>query len=72
MLVRRGCLSLSAAAAAELGSSEVRRLSGDQAINFSPFLFTKGPPLQDRSRRAISVAEQYSLQFDLQRQLDED
>jgi len=51
--------------------SEVRQLTGDQAISFYPFLFTKGPPLKDRSRRPVPVAEQYALQLEIQRQLDE-
>ena len=50
--------------------SEASQLTGDQAINFYPFLFAKGPPLKERSRRAVPVAEQYGLQLDIQRQLD--
>jgi hypothetical protein len=50
--------------------SEVKQLTADQAINFYPFLFAEGPPLKERSRRAVPVAEQYELQLDLQRQLD--
>jgi len=50
--------------------SEVCQLTGDQSINFYPFLFTQGPPLKDRSRRPVPVAEQYWLQLDIQRQLD--
>jgi hypothetical protein len=51
---------------------EVRALTGDQAINFYPFLFADGPPLEERSRRPVPVAEQYGLQLDIQRQLDGD
>ena len=51
--------------------SEVKPLTGDQAISFYPFLFAVGPPLKKRSRRAVPVAEQYDLQLDMQRQLDE-
>jgi hypothetical protein len=50
--------------------SEVRTLTGDQSINFYPFLFAKGAPLKDRSRWPVPVAEQYGLQLDIQRQLD--
>lgn len=50
--------------------AEARQLSGDQSINIVPFLWVKGPPIDERSRRAISVAEQWALQLDLQRQLD--
>ena len=49
---------------------EVAQLSADEVIGIFPFLFVDGPPLKDRSRRAIPVAEQYDLQFDIQRQLD--
>jgi hypothetical protein len=50
--------------------AEVRQLTGDQALSFSPFLFTQGPPLEERSRRPIPVSELYGLQLDIQRQLD--
>jgi hypothetical protein len=49
--------------------AEVSQLTGDQAINFYPFLSTQGPPLKDRSRRAVPVAEQYDLQVEIERQL---
>ena len=48
----------------------MHQLTGDQAINFFPFLFTEGPPLQERSRRPVPMSEQYGLQLDIQRQLD--
>lgn len=51
--------------------AEVSRLTGDQVLNVFPFLFTKDPPIAERTRRAIPMAEQYDLQLDLQRQLDE-
>ncbi|MGI8981307.1 MAG: DUF2625 domain-containing protein [Pirellulaceae bacterium] len=50
--------------------SEVKQLSGDQAISIYPFLWAKGPPIKDRHRGPIPVAEQWALQLDLQRQLD--
>jgi hypothetical protein len=49
---------------------EVSKLTGDQALSIYPFLFTEGPPIKDRSSRAVPVAEQYDLQLDIQRQLD--
>lgn len=49
---------------------EVRELSGDQAINIYPFLWAKGPPIKERHRRPVPLAEQWSLHLDLQRQLD--
>jgi hypothetical protein len=50
--------------------AEVGRLTADQGIGFYPFLFAEGPPLIDRSRRPVSVAEQYEMQIDMQRQLE--
>jgi hypothetical protein len=50
--------------------SEVRKLPGDKAINIYPFLWAKGPPIGDRSRRAVPVAEIFNLQFDIKRQLE--
>ncbi len=49
---------------------EAKQLTGDQAINICPFLFTEGPPIQDRSHCPVPVAEQYTLQLDIQRQLE--
>ena len=50
--------------------ADVKHLSGDQAINIYPFLWAKGPPIKERHRGAVPVAEQWALQVDLQRQLD--
>ncbi len=50
--------------------SEVKQLSGDQVINIYPFLWAKGPPIKERHRGAVPIAEQWALQLDLQRQLD--
>jgi hypothetical protein len=51
--------------------SEVKELTADQTINIVPFLFLKGPPIGQRSRRAVPVAEQYAVQLDMQQQLAE-
>ena len=48
---------------------DVSALAGDQAISIYPFLWTKGPPVKDRSRKAAPIAEIVDLQFDMQRQL---
>jgi hypothetical protein len=50
--------------------SEVKRVSGDQAINTYPFLWAKGPPIKERHRRAVPVAELWALQLDVQQQLE--
>jgi hypothetical protein len=50
--------------------AEVKQLSGDQAIGIYPFLWAMGPPIKERHRGAVPVAEQWALQLDLQRQLD--
>jgi len=48
-------------------AAEVKQLSGDQAISIYPFLWTKGPPIKERRRRTVSIAEQWALQLDWQR-----
>lgn len=50
--------------------TEVKGLSGDQVINIYPFLWTEGPPIEERQRRPVPVAEQWALQLELQRKLD--
>src|SRR5262245_4754444 len=50
--------------------TEAKQLNGDQAINIYPFLWAKGPPVKERHRGVVPVAEQWALQIDLQRQLD--
>jgi hypothetical protein len=50
--------------------AEVMELSGDQAVGIYPFLCAKGPPIKERHRGPVPVAEQWALQLDLQRQLD--
>lgn len=49
--------------------SEVTPLTGDQAISIYPFLWAEGPPIEERHRETIPVAEQYAVQLDLRRQL---
>lgn len=51
--------------------SEVRRLTGDEAISVYPFLWAEGPPIEKRHRGTIPVSEQYDVQFDFRRQLSE-
>ena len=51
--------------------TEVAPLSGDQVISIYPFLWTSGPTIKERHRGTVPVAEQWFLQLDLQRQLDE-
>jgi hypothetical protein len=52
--------------------SEVKQLSGDEVISVYPFLWAKGPPIKERHRGLVPIAEQYSLQLDMQWQLDGD
>lgn len=52
-------------------AEEVASLSGDEALSIYPFLCAKGPPVGERSRRAVPMAQLYDLQLDLQRQLGE-
>jgi hypothetical protein len=48
---------------------EVQPLTGDQVIHIYPFPWAKGPPLKNRNRRPVPIAEQWALQQDLQGQL---
>lgn len=49
---------------------EVKSISADHVIGIYPFLFTTEVPIIERHRAIVPVAEQYSLQFDLKKQLD--
>jgi hypothetical protein len=49
---------------------ELKSISADQVIGIYPFLFTTGVPIMERHRGIVPVSEQYSLQFDLKKQLD--
>jgi hypothetical protein len=40
---------------------EVRELSGDQVFTIYPFLFCKGPPIAERSRKPVAITEVYDL-----------
>jgi hypothetical protein len=42
---------------------EVKELSGDRVISIYPFLWTKGPPLKERSRRSVPIEEFYDLNY---------
>jgi hypothetical protein len=48
---------------------EIQSLSGDQALNIYPFLCADGPPIENRRRLAVPIAEQWALQLQLQQQL---
>ena len=48
---------------------EIALLQGDRAISVYPFLWAAGPPMAERSRRDVPMAELFELQFDIRRQL---
>ena len=50
---------------------DVKNLPGDKVFGFCPFLWAKAESLESRSRRPISIAEQYDLQLDIAKQLGE-
>jgi hypothetical protein len=50
--------------------SEIEPLTADQVMSVYPFFFLAGPPIKDRFRRPVPVAEQFALQLDIQAQLD--
>jgi hypothetical protein len=49
--------------------ADVSELAGDQAFSMYPFLWAEGPPVEERSRKAVPMAELFEFQFDIQRQL---
>lgn len=48
---------------------EIADLPGDRALSVYPFLWAKGPPIGERSRRPVPVAALWNLQQDVRRQL---
>jgi len=48
---------------------EVATLTGDQAVSVYPFVWAKGPPLGQRTRKSIPVDELFRLTLDLRQQL---
>jgi len=48
---------------------EIADLPGDRALLVYPFIWTKGPPIAERSRRSVPVGELWDLQQDIRRQL---
>ena len=48
---------------------DVSALAGDQAFSIYPCLWTEGPPVGERSRKAVPMAELFEFQFDVKRQL---
>ena len=49
--------------------ADVSTLAGNQAFSIYPFLWEKGPPIGERSRKPVPMAELCGLQFDIRRQL---
>jgi hypothetical protein len=48
---------------------EVRSVTGDQAYSIYPFLCAEGPPIAERSRRAVPIEEVWGVQLELRGQL---
>ena len=48
---------------------EVGNLPGDRAFSVYPFLWATGPPIAERSRRSVPIAELWALQQDVRRQM---
>src|SRR5690242_4112301 len=41
---------------------EIREVAGDHGISVYPFLWAKGPPIAERSRRPVPISELWALQ----------
>jgi Protein of unknown function DUF2625 len=52
-------------------AADVPMLPGDAAFSIYPFLWAEGPPIGERSRKAVPMAELFGLQFDIRRQVAE-
>lgn len=48
---------------------ECRVLAGDRTFSFYPFLWAKGPPVGERHRANVPVAEAFSMIFEIRAQL---
>ena len=48
---------------------EIADLPGDRALSVYPFIWAEGPPIADRSRRPVPIAELWDLQQDMRRQM---
>lgn len=48
---------------------EVKKMSGDRAMNFYPFLWTKYDDLEKLSRKDVPIEEVWTLQMDVREQL---
>jgi len=48
---------------------EIRALEGSRAMSFYPFLWSKGAPIDERSRRPVPVEELWSFAMHLRREL---
>ena len=48
---------------------EIADLPGDRALSVYPFMWTEGPPISERSRRSVPVAELWAVQQDMRSQL---
>jgi hypothetical protein len=49
--------------------NDLTSLTGDQGMSIYPFLFAKGGPIAERSRRPVPMEELWRLHLDLTRQL---
>jgi hypothetical protein len=49
--------------------AEVPAIPGDRALSIYPFLWAKGPPIAERSRRAVPIEDLWSLWHELAVQL---
>lgn len=49
--------------------TEVGALSGDQGLSVYPFLFAEGPPIHERSRKAVPMSELFDFQLEARQQL---
>ena len=48
---------------------EVREMSGDKGLSIYPFLWVEGPPVAERSKKAVPIQELWGVQMEMREQM---
>ena len=51
--------------------ADCRQLAGDRGFSIVPFLWAEGPPLAERSRRAVPIEELWRIAMEITSQLQQ-
>ncbi len=50
---------------------EVRDISGGKSLSIYPFLWAEGPPVAERSKKAVPIEELWGMQMEMREQMTE-